>query len=719
MTPFSFSPFNEAISTWTEVEPILSNIRNEYGGEIALLPGDVVSYGSMTNARIAENLGGTMSTYDSVYTAAVNCYRTTRELFRRAGYENVVAVVGDHELGGNRGFHNNPKITKLPTISAYRQAFVDGFHKKETTGRYIFDDFIGDVQSTPVGTPYEGSSYAMIYKNVLFVSVDAFRVVGNGRKHYIDRENGYGGEGAITCDVSGDHLLWFEDILKVGKRDDSIKHVFVQAHLPIIQPVRKVDTSGQFFDGGEESDFWKLMNEYDVDVYFAGEVHSTTASKTKEASSNLIQVVTRSVRFSGFLTVHISDDTIQIEHYNEVGKETMNNNKYVKDGHIKIDKTFDEVHIEANGELELIDEKSPLIHFDFEEITQLGTRQILGLDGEDTLMAKEVDIDGIKCVESFENNGSFGKQYDAQVANIEKQPSRLGGGFAGHFDGNNSRFAIYGVGPFGGGQTISVSLWFKADRNDSEMILMYYGSTWGNKLKTEKDFILISLDRGIPAVYGRHDRTIRTSGISDLANGLWHHVAVVMPKPSCRFSELQIFVNGKKAATESTSSEIDDQHLFFLTPGKLSFGGLGYASSGAYEQFANMIPFRGMFDDLSVWSVSLGVADISKLSERMNGKQSKKKINIHYGRKCKIPDPMFSKEMSLAKTSPNQCRLKCKHRKSCLGFQAKKQPFQCMHFSVIPEIDETLVDDNLLCGQVSFLSIEDDVAFVNENRQAL
>ena len=446
LTPFSFNPFNESMHTWAEGEPIIRNIKENYGGEIAILPGDLVSYGGITTAQIVENIGGRMSTMsdsESVYTAGLNCYRTTRDLFQKVGYEHLLAAVGDHELGGNKGFHNNPVKSKLFTIDAYRQAFIDGMNKNETTGEYLFEETIGGVPSVPLGTPYEGSSFAMRYKNVLFVSVDAFRLVGNGIKHYIDRENGYGGEGAITCDVTGDHLIWFEDILKEGKRDGTIKHVFVQSHLPIIQPVRKVDSSGQFMDGGEESNFWKLMNEYDVDIYFTGEVHSNTASKTKVEGSSLIQVVTRSVAFSGFLTVHVSDDTIEVEHYNEVGDAPKFNNNYVQDGRLMIDKSFGEVRVESYGELKVIDEDLPLIHFNFEAVTPLGTRQVLGMESEDRLIAKTININGINCTDSLENHGSFGNQYDAQIANVRKRPGRLGGGFAGDFDGN-SRFGIFG-----------------------------------------------------------------------------------------------------------------------------------------------------------------------------------------------------------------------------------------------------------------------------------
>jgi len=85
--------------------------------------------------------------------------------------------------------------------------------------------------------------------------------------------------------VEGDHLKWFENVLIEARKNKSIKHIIVQAHLPIIQPVRKVSCSGQFMDNGEESMFWKIMVKYNVDIYFAGEVHTNTV--TKDTSSNL------------------------------------------------------------------------------------------------------------------------------------------------------------------------------------------------------------------------------------------------------------------------------------------------------------------------------------------------------------------------------------------------------------------------------------------------
>ena len=74
------------------------------------------------------------------------------------------------------------------------------------------------------------------------------------------------------------------------------------------------------------------------------------------------------------------------------------------------------------------------------------------------MLASEVIIRGESCDQAMLNNGTFGAQYDAQVGNIELVESgRVDGKFAGNFT-ENSRFAIFGVGPYSGGEMVSFSL---------------------------------------------------------------------------------------------------------------------------------------------------------------------------------------------------------------------------------------------------------------------
>ena len=72
----------------------------------------------------------------------------------------------------------------------------------------------------------------------------------------------------VTCSVKSKDLKWFEKVLKSARKNSTIRHIFVQGHVPIQHPVRKTRSSGQFFDEGVDSKFWKLMEKYKVDVYF-------------------------------------------------------------------------------------------------------------------------------------------------------------------------------------------------------------------------------------------------------------------------------------------------------------------------------------------------------------------------------------------------------------------------------------------------------------------
>lgn len=72
----------------------------------------------------------------------------------------------------------------------------------------------------------------------------------------------------VTCSVKSKDLKWFENVLKSSRNDSTIRHIFVQGHVPIQHPVRKTRSSGQFFDEGVDSKFWKLMEKYEVDIYF-------------------------------------------------------------------------------------------------------------------------------------------------------------------------------------------------------------------------------------------------------------------------------------------------------------------------------------------------------------------------------------------------------------------------------------------------------------------
>ena len=202
--------------------------------------------------------------------------------------------------------------------------------------------------------------------------------------------------------------------MKEANKDPSIDHIFVQAHIPILQPVRKIHCSGQFLDRATSNKFWKLMRDYHVDVYFAGEVHATTASKNPE--SNLIQIVSRGNNLNNFLQVKVNDYGFTVKAYNEVRQAWRWNANYTQYGELSVRKTQGNTSIESFGILELLDTYAPLIRFKFEksDIFPLNTRQVIGMKYSNrkntTLIGDKINIRGKQSTEGMINHGSFGRK---------------------------------------------------------------------------------------------------------------------------------------------------------------------------------------------------------------------------------------------------------------------------------------------------------------------
>ena len=76
----------------------LVNIRELYGGDLILLPGDT-NEGSWHRPDWINKFMPGLTREEAVYTAGINCYSTIRNLFQASGYEKILVAVGDHELG--------------------------------------------------------------------------------------------------------------------------------------------------------------------------------------------------------------------------------------------------------------------------------------------------------------------------------------------------------------------------------------------------------------------------------------------------------------------------------------------------------------------------------------------------------------------------------------------------------------------------------------------
>ena len=154
----------------------------------------------------------------------------------------VYAALGDHEI------RDNPwRGAQADAVPFYKDAFR----------RHL---------KMPLNGPdhMKGTAFYWLYKNALFISVDVF-------------EKGKSRQGEIAAGVTGKQLVWFEQVL--SEHRDQVDHIIVMGHTPILRPVRTFSSSGMLTEKGRDSEFWRVMVKYDVDLYLCGEVHAVTCTQ--------------------------------------------------------------------------------------------------------------------------------------------------------------------------------------------------------------------------------------------------------------------------------------------------------------------------------------------------------------------------------------------------------------------------------------------------------
>jgi len=645
----------------------ITYINKTFGGDLVMMPGDS-NTGIWYTENFIESFSPNSTPQEVVLRAGKNCYTTMRELYRKAGYEKILIAVGDHELGGNQ-WGQEIRANKVNSLLQYRQVFVEGFNK-EATGEFRYQTNIGEKPPNPKGTVFEFTSYAHRHKNVLFITVDVFK---RHDEDFFDRANGLGGEGVISCSVDGKQLQWFENVLIEAKKNSSIKHIFVQSHIPIVQPVRKVSSSGQFMDYGEDSKFWKIMVKYGVDIYFAGEVHTNTV--TRDSNSSLLQVVSRGNWFNNFLKISVTDKFLRITAYNERGTAAKYNQNYEVHGTLTIDKSGGDAVIDSTGVLKLLDRSRPLLHMNFEKIVPISdSRQVIGLKHDDvkaSLHAKKITIRGIECRDAFMNQGTFGQQYDAHAGNINLLRG-IRGNFAAGFT-KESRLAFYSNSPHSGGNIISYTLWFKTQRKGLEMILIHFGNSYGASKR--KNIYTVTLKEGTPILYIGQASYLKPKEDYNLNDSKWHHVAVSMPKQSCRLSQVVMYIDGKIVETIPPPQD-KDHYIFFSTSGRLSLGGFGLIPDAYEEVYQNFHVFIGRMDQFMLWSKTIEYEDL-RFAMQANLRTIKDK-------KCQASSKFEEKYIS----SAANCRRQCKQSMECWGCEVTKNKktggIHCLHFTERP-----------------------------------
>jgi len=202
--------------------------------------------------------------------------------------------------------------------------------------------------------------------------------------------------------------------------------------------------------------------------------------------------------------------------------------------------------------------------------------------------------------------------YDAQIANITlvHQPSSRGTYYAQFTE--NSRFGIFANGPHNPGIPVSFALWIKFDQStretSNEMLLVHYGNNFG--VNSKKSIFTLTLNNGTPALYNSPTSVLVPEDSFTLGDDEWHHIAVSMPKHSCKLSEVVIYIDGTSIRTKTTGN---DKHIFFVTSGRVSIGGFGHSSPSFESAYPHVSSYVGAVDDFSMWSRTLELSDLPTL----------------------------------------------------------------------------------------------------------
>lgn len=551
--------------------------------DVVLIAGDV-GQGHWTQGKLKRKgilkKGETIE--NAIYRLGDKTYRSMRENFAAAGIDRLWVCPGDHDIGDNNW---PPGSEKSRCVPYHRSIFGRSFNMQDR--KWLWPDVVCGVPARPKRTKYCNTSFAVLHKNVLFVMVDIFHQEGpNDRLHQR--------YGSIAADVKGSHLAWFERVLAAGRRDKSVRYIFVQAHTPALPPVRAQSSSMMMADRFDQSNLWQTMRRHNVDLYFAGEVHATTVSK--DPKSNIVQIVTN-CSSPTMITVH--DDKLEFQTFTrELGEDGKPlPNPFYEEHKLTIRKEGGEIEfVGGKGVLKPIDVDAVFIHYAFEKIalTKFGTRWM------DTTIL---------------NHGEFNFLYDGRAPNSRIVPGKLGNGIT--FDSGGT-VHVHGTGPFGFfDQTErTFSIWFKTTTTGKHNLVCgdngYKMRKWNGA-----GFMDLVLDDGRLVVRTSAGET--TVSGPKLNDGKWHHAALVVSPKAKTLADIRVHADGE----ECSWIGVDGAKQPVVV--KSNIYGISLAGphrpvwkKGVLYKFDH---FKGVIDDFAAWYRALSGEEIRQLYDLANTKQ--------------------------------------------------------------------------------------------------
>jgi hypothetical protein len=204
----------------TAVNYFLSEVKKEKPNFV-LIDGDLVNGHWWDSPSCVQHMG-------NLY------YPAWKRRMDKFGFKYYTAI-GDHELGDDPW----PK-EKVKLIPAFEKAYTSNLYMPQNGPDYK-----------------KGLAYYVREGNLLLITVETFEITGD----------------TMYTGVIGEQLAWMEKVLEQNK--DAIFKI-VQGHVGLWGEIKSRSSSKLMHVNGKNSDFYKLMARYGVDLYLAGEFHDVT-----------------------------------------------------------------------------------------------------------------------------------------------------------------------------------------------------------------------------------------------------------------------------------------------------------------------------------------------------------------------------------------------------------------------------------------------------------
>ena len=175
------------------------------------------------------------------------------------------------------------------------------------------------------------------------------------------------------------------------------------------------------------------------------------------------------------------------------------------------------------------------------------------------------------------------------------------------FDGINDGIMIDGYKGVDAANARTVSAWIKLDEdlaNADDSIFTI--ASWGKALEGQKwAFLINSLGKLSISVWGSE-----LVGSPDLEDGLWHHVAAVLPESANNLNQVKLYVDGAEVATNagSVNAVINTAYTEEVVIGALD-------TDPADLIQTPMFFFNGAIDNFRIYNAGLTAAEVAELAK--------------------------------------------------------------------------------------------------------